>query len=235
GAFTGATSSKPGRFQQAQDGTLFLDEIGELAPQLQAKLLRTLQEQVVEPVGSTLAVAVNARIIAATHRDLFEAAREDQFREDLAYRLDVVHIHLPPLRERREDIPLLVAALLARAAGTMERTAPPVDPQAIDLLLHHEWPGNVRELENVLTQALVQAREGAITADLIRFHAPQDTVSSPSPAEDEDTLLTLEEVEARHIQKVLWHTGGHKGNTCQILGISRPALDRKIKKYGLQV
>lgn len=235
GAFTGATSSKPGRFQQAQDGTLFLDEIGELAPQLQAKLLRALQEQVVEPVGSTLAVAVNARIIAATHRDLFEAAREDQFREDLAYRLDVVHIHLPPLRERREDIPLLVAALLARAAGTMERTAPPVDPQAIDLLLHHEWPGNVRELENVLPQALVQAREGAITADLIRFHAPQDTVSSPSPAEDEDTLLTLEEVEARHIQKVLWHTGGHKGNTCQILGISRPALDRKTKKYGLQV
>ncbi|WP_296802947.1 helix-turn-helix domain-containing protein [Thiolapillus sp.] len=93
----------------------------------------------------------------------------------------------------------------------------------------------MRELENVLPQALVQAREGAITADLIRFHAPQDTVSSPSPAEDEDTLLTLEEVEARHIQKVLWHTGGHKGNTCQILGISRPALDRKTKKYGLQV
>jgi len=235
GAFTGATSSKPGRFQQAQDGTLFLDEIGELAPQLQAKLLRALQEQVVEPVGSNLAVAVNARIIAATHRDLFAAAQEGQFREDLAYRLDVVHIHLPPLRERPDDIPLLVEALLARAAGKMERTTPPVDSGAMELLLQHDWPGNVRELENVLTQALVQAREGAITADLIRFHAPQDAASSPLPPDDEDALLTLEEMEARHIQKVLWHTGGHKGNSCRILGISRPALDRKIKKYGLQV
>ncbi|HID46415.1 MAG TPA: sigma-54-dependent Fis family transcriptional regulator, partial [Chromatiaceae bacterium] len=235
GAFTGATSSKPGRFQQAQNGTLFLDEIGELAPQLQAKLLRALQEQVVEPVGSNTAVPVNARIIAATHRDLFETAREGQFREDLAYRLDVVHIHLPPLRERRDDIPLLVDALLARAAGKMERPAPPVDPEALELLRQHDWPGNVRELENVLTQALVQAREGTITDDLIRFHAPQDSPSAHPPTKQDDVLLTLEEVEARHIQKVLWHTGGHKGNSCRILGISRPALDRKIKKYGLSL
>lgn len=235
GAFTGATSSKPGRFQQAQNGTLFLDEIGELAPQLQAKLLRALQEQVVEPVGGNTAVPVNARIIAATHRDLFETAREGQFREDLAYRLDVVHIHLPPLRERRDDIPLLVDALLARAAGKMERPAPPVDPEALELLRQHDWPGNVRELENVLTQALVQAREGTITDDLIRFHAPQDSPSAHPPTKQDDVLLTLEEVEARHIQKVLWHTGGHKGNSCRILGISRPALDRKIKKYGLSL
>ncbi|WP_456405247.1 sigma-54-dependent transcriptional regulator [Thiolapillus sp.] len=236
GAFTGATSSKPGRFQQAQDGTLFLDEIGELAPQLQAKLLRALQEQVVEPVGSNTAVAVNARIIAATHRDLFQAAKDGQFREDLAYRLDVVHIHLPPLRERTDDIPLLVEALLARAAQKMERPAPPVEPQALNLLQQHAWPGNVRELENVLTQALVQAREGAITADLIRFHAQQESPAQAAVAtESGETLQTLEEVEAQHIQKVLWHTGGHKGNSCQILGISRPALDRKIKKYGLQV
>lgn len=233
GAFTGASSNKPGRFQQAQDGTLFLDEIGELAPQLQAKLLRALQEQVVEPVGGNAAVEVNARIVAATHRDLFQAAKDGLFREDLAYRLDVVHIHLPPLRERRDDIPLLVEALLARAAHKMERPAPPIDPQALDLLLHHDWPGNVRELENVLTQALVQAREGAISADLIRFHAPQETLEQV-PAAEASQLQTLEAVEAQHIQKILWQTGGHKGNSCQILGISRPALDRKIKKYQLQ-
>lgn len=235
GAFTGATSSKPGRFQQAQDGTLFLDEIGELAPQLQAKLLRALQEQVVEPVGSNTTVHVNARIIAATHRDLFQAAKDGLFREDLAYRLDVVHVHLPPLRERRDDIPLLVEALLARAARKMERPAPPIDPQALDLLLHHDWPGNVRELENILTQALVQAREGAISADLIRFHSPQEIQADSPSTTDNEVLQTLEAVEARHIQKVLWHTGGHKGNSCQILGISRPALDRKIKKYGLRL
>jgi len=235
GAFTGATANKEGLFEVASGGTLLLDEIGSMPLSIQGKLLRALQEQVVEPVGSNTAVPVNARIIAATHRDLFETAREGQFREDLAYRLDVVHIHLPPLRERRDDIPLLVDALLARAAGKMERPAPPVDPEALELLRQHDWPGNVRELENVLTQALVQAREGTITDDLIRFHAPQDSPSAHPPTKQDDVLLTLEEVEARHIQKVLWHTGGHKGNSCRILGISRPALDRKIKKYGLSL
>ncbi len=233
GAFTGATSSKPGRFQQAEDGTLFLDEIGELAPPLQAKLLRALQEQVVEPVGSNTAVAVNARIIAATHRDLFQAAQQGDFREDLAYRLDVVHIHLPPLRERQDDIPLLVDALLTRAAQKMERPTPPVEAAAMDLLQHHQWPGNVRELENILTQALVQAREGSISADLIRFHSSSDSDNELTQPPTEEILETLEELESRHIQKVLWHTEGHKGKSCQILGISRPALDRKIKKYQL--
>ena len=171
GAFTGAVAAKPGRFQQAQDGTLFLDEIGELAPPLQAKLLRALQEQVVEPVGGTRPVPVNCRIIAATHRDLFEQVREGQFREDLAYRLEVISIHLPALRERPEDIPLLIRALLERAASRMERAVPPLTAEAEQRLLAHPWPGNVRELENVLTQALVQARDGMITAEMIRFHA----------------------------------------------------------------
>ncbi len=235
GAFTGATNSKPGRFQQAEDGTLFLDEIGELAQQLQAKLLRALQEQMVAPVGGKSTVPVNARIIAATHRDLFQAAKDGLFREDLAYRLDVIHIHLPPLRERRDDIPLLVEALLTRAAQKMERPASPIAPQALDLLLRHDWPGNVRELENILTQALVQAREGIISADLIRFHPSRNSRTQDPITPDNNTLPTLEEIEAQHIQKVLWHTGGHKGNSCQILGISRPALDRKIKKYRLRL
>ncbi len=233
GAFTGATADKAGRFQQAEDGTLFLDEIGELAPPLQAKLLRALQEQTVEPVGGNHTVPVNARIIAATHRDLFQAARDGLFREDLAYRLDVINIQLPPLRHRREDIPLLVQALLGRAARKMERPVPPLEDAAMDKLLQHSWPGNVRELENVLTQALVQARDGGISADLIRFH--ETGAAEPSNPPEESPLQTLEEVEARHIQKVLDYTGGHKSNSCRILGISRPALDRKIRKYRLRV
>ncbi|RTZ72386.1 MAG: sigma-54-dependent Fis family transcriptional regulator [Gammaproteobacteria bacterium] len=235
GAFTGAVAAKPGRFQQAQDGTLFLDEIGELAPPLQAKLLRALQEQVVEPVGGTRPVPVNCRIIAATHRDLFEQAREGQFREDLAYRLEVITIHLPALRERPEDIPLLIRALLERAASRMERAVPPLTAEAEQRLLAHPWPGNVRELENVLTQALGQARDGMITAEMIRFHAHSAAEKEESAPEEKEPLLSLEEVEARHIQKVLDHTGGHKGNACRILGISRPALDRKIRKYGLRL
>ncbi len=232
GAFTGAVSRKPGRFQQAQDGTLFLDEIGELALPLQAKLLRALQEQVVEPVGATEPVAVNCRIIAATHRDLFELAREGRFREDLAYRLEVITIRLPPLRERPEDIPLLVRALLDRAARRMERPVPPITPEAERKLVAHQWPGNVRELENVLTQALVEARDGAITADMIHFRGSE----APPPAQpEEEALLSLAEMEARHIQRVLEHTGGHKANACRILGISRPALDRKIRKYGIKL
>lgn len=236
GAFTGATLSKPGRFQQAENGTLFLDEIGELVPPLQAKLLRALQEQVVEPVGGNKPVAVNARIIAATHKDLFAEARAGRFREDLAYRLEVITIYLPALRERKEDIPLLSAALLERAAAKMDRPVPPLTEEAKRLLIEHDWPGNVRELENTLTQALVQARDGVISAELIRFHAHRgDTDMAPAAADSTEELLTLEEVEARHIQKVLEHTSGHKGNSCRILGISRPALDRKIKKYGLRL
>jgi len=233
-AFTGAVARKPKRFQQAQDGTFFLDEIGELASPLQAKLLRALQEQVVEPVGGIRSVPVNCRIIAATHRDLFELAREGHFREDLAYRLEVITIHLPALRERPEDLPLLIQALLERAAQRMERPVPPLTEEARGRLLAHDWPGNVRELENVLTQAVVQARDGAITADLIRFHGAQE-ISPPSAQEADEPLLSLEEVEARHIQRVLDHTGGHKANACRILGISRPSLDRKIRKYGLRL
>ncbi len=236
GAFTGAVSRKPGRFQQAQDGTLFLDEIGELAPPLQAKLLRALQEQVVEPVGATEPVPVNCRIIAATHRDLFELSREGRFREDLAYRLEVITIQLPPLRERPEDIPLLVQALLERAARQMDRPVPPLTPEAEQKLLSHQWPGNVRELENVLTLALVEARDGAITTDRIHFRGEIPIGNTPDPGTGEtEPLFSLAEMEARHIQRVLEHTGGHKANACRILGISRPALDRKIRKYGLKL
>ena len=235
GAFTGAERSKPGKFELAADGTLFLDEIAELAPELQAKLLRALQERVVERVGGTQNIRVNARIIAATHQDLFALASEGRFREDLAYRLNVISIELPPLRGRREDIPLLATGLLQRAAAHNEQDPPTISKSALDVLNAYDWPGNVRELENVLTQAMVMARDGQITDRHIRLR--QAPNRKPAPAEPEASqalhLQSLDEVEAAHIQRVLLHTGGHKGNSCEILGISRPALDRKIQKYGL--
>ena len=236
GAFTGADKAKPGRFELAQQGTLFLDEIGELAMPLQAKLLRALQERVIERVGGTSPIAVDVRIVAATHRDLFKLAAENAFREDLAYRLSVVTIELPALRQRADDIPLLASALLKRIAQQNERTTPAIEPAAMDKLSGYSWPGNVRELENVLTQAMISAREGNIGATHIRFLHDEPSAAPVAQSDHQGLLLrSLEQVEAEHIQRVLSHTGGHKGRTCEILGISRPALDRKIVKYSLKV
>jgi DNA-binding NtrC family response regulator len=233
GAFTGADRARPGKFELAAGGTLFLDEIAELALPLQAKLLRALQERTVERVGGTQPLQVTARIIAASHADLFERVRQGRFREDLAYRLSVVHVSVAPLRERRDDIPLLAASLLARAAQAAERSAPGISAGAMRLLQAHDWPGNVRELENVLTQAMMLAREGNIGEEHVRLRgaAPGPAAESPSLA----PLKTLDELEAEHIQRVLDHTAGHKGRSCEILGISRPALDRKIAKYDLRL
>jgi two-component system response regulator AtoC len=233
GAFTGADRARPGKFELAAGGTLFLDEIAELALPLQAKLLRALQERTVERVGGTQPLRVTARIIAASHADLFERVRQGRFREDLAYRLSVVHVSVAPLRERRDDIPLLAASLLARAAQAAERSAPGISAGAMRLLQAHDWPGNVRELENVLTQAMMLAREGNIGEEHVRLRgaAPGPAAESPSLA----PLKTLDELEAEHIQRVLDHTAGHKGRSCEILGISRPALDRKIAKYDLRL
>ncbi|BAN70001.1 sigma 54-interacting transcriptional regulator [endosymbiont of unidentified scaly snail isolate Monju] len=232
GAFTGADRRKPGKFELAAGGTLFLDEIGELALPLQAKLLRTLQERVIERVGGTESIPVDVRIIAATHRDLFKLAADGLFREDLAYRLKVIEIHLPPLRERPEDIPLLAQSLLDRIAVQHRACPPPLSETVIHKLQGHDWPGNVRELENTLTQALVRARGGAILPEHIRL----GTTGTTTPATNDTAVLrSLAEVEAEHIQRVLEYTGGHKGRACEILGISRPALDRKITRHALIV
>jgi DNA-binding NtrC family response regulator len=236
GAFTGADRIKAGKFELAENGTLFLDEIAELAPALQAKLLRALQERMIERVGSTTTIAVSARIIAATHRDLFALTDQGRFREDLAYRLNVINIPVPPLRERKDDIPLLASALLSKAAKQHMTATPPLTAAAIQALQAHDWPGNVRELENVLTQAMVLARDGPIDITELRLRDRQEGLPTNSPAQaDETALPSLDQVEAAHIQRVLDHTGGHKGRSCDILGISRPALDRKIQKYGLQL
>ncbi|WPL17467.1 Transcriptional regulatory protein ZraR [Thiorhodovibrio winogradskyi] len=267
GAFTGATTRKVGKFEQAQDGTLFLDEIGELAPALQAKLLRALQERVFERVGGSSSIATNARLIAATNRDLRAKAAAGCFREDLLYRLEVVRIQVPPLRERREDIPLLAEGLLERLATRLQRPRVPLAEDARAALLGHDWPGNVRELENMLTQAMLRARHGLITAEMFDWPAPTGRADDrglvrsgarshaglgagldagldigadtpqrlpESVAAKSVALKSLAELEAEHVQRVLDFTHGHKGRACEILGISRPALDRKIEKYRLR-
>jgi DNA-binding NtrC family response regulator len=242
GAFTGAHARKEGRFEQASDGTLFLDEIGELAPALQAKLLRALQERVFERVGGSEPITTDARVVAATNKDLLAEAAAGRFREDLVYRLNVIQIRMPPLRERFDDIPLLVEALLGRIAEKLARPRPRITEAALARLGAHDWPGNVRELENLLTQAVLQARHGTITPEMLAFGdsaraaAPGDTAEGePGASAAAGALRSLDEVAAEHIQRVLEHTGGHKGRTCEILGISRPALDRKIEKYRLRL
>ncbi len=235
GAFSGAVENKPGKFELAAGGTLFLDEIGELAAPLQAKLLRALQEKVVERVGGTREIALDARIIAATNRDLAAEVAAGRFREDLLYRLNVVSIRIPPLRERREDIPLLAKGLVERIAREIHKPPMPLSDEALEILRAWDWPGNVRELENTLTHAMVHARGGVLTPDLFTALIPAARADVTSAETAEGRLCSLDELEAAHIQTVLDHTGGHKGRSCEILGISRPALDRKIRKYGLRV
>ncbi len=240
GAFTGAQNRKLGKFELAQDGTLFLDEIGELAPALQAKLLRALQERVFERVGGTQQIGTNARVVAATNRNLQAEVAAGRFREDLIYRLDVIQIRMPPLRERKEDIPMLAEGLLERIAQRIHKPKSKVTDGALEHLMAYHWPGNVRELENLLTQGAVHARTAVITPDLLPIGEPRSGVERsdavpPAVPADALVLRTLDEVEAEHVQRVLDYTGGHKGRASEILGISRPALDRKIGKYGLKV
>jgi len=231
GSFTGATARKEGRFELAADGTLFLDELGEMPLALQAKLLRVLQDGTFERVGGTQTLHSGARIIAATNRDLEALIREGSFREDLFYRLNVVHIHLPPLRERKEDMPLLIEHLLARINARQHTRIRHIAEPALRKLRDYDWPGNIRELENILTRAAVLARGDTITPELILL------AEAPPADKDEDPgqvrLVSLETVEREHVASVLRHVRWHRGKACEILGISRPALDRKIKKYGL--
>ncbi|RPH71301.1 MAG: sigma-54-dependent Fis family transcriptional regulator [Myxococcaceae bacterium] len=236
GAFTGAATSKPGKFEVADDGTVFLDEIGDLSPQLQGKLLRVLQEREFERVGGTKRVTLQARVIAATHRDLTEEVKTGRFREDLYQRLQVIALHVPPLRERREDIPLLVKSLLERINGRVHKRVTRVPPEVMEALVRLPWRGNVRELENVLTRAIVLSPGEVLLAEsLPRAEVPapgeqSDALSWLAPADG--PLPTLEEAERQLIERALVLTRGHKGRACQMLGISRPTLERKLAKYG---
>jgi DNA-binding NtrC family response regulator len=225
GSFTGATSDRKGRFALAGRGTVFLDEIGDTAPEFQAKLLRVLQEREFYPVGAEQPERTEARVIAATHRDLERLVASGAFREDLYYRLRVVEITVPPLRERMGDVPLLAEHFVARLSESAGRRAPILAEDAVAKLMEHTWPGNVRELQNCIARALVTASGEVVRREHIEF---SDRVAPAS-----GTNLSLAAVERLHIARVLETTGGNKSHAAEILEISRPRLDRLIQKHGL--
>ncbi len=235
GAFTGAYKNKKGLFEQASGGTLFLDEIGDMSPEMQKKLLRVLQEGEVRPVGSDQRIPVDVRLVAASHRDLEALVRAGQFREDLFYRIHVLPIRLPPLRERREDIPRLVEHLLARAAREAGKLAPLVPQEVMAALVAYDWPGNVRELENEMRRLVVLAREHIEPEQLsktVRTRAPVQR-GGEMAAEGTDIRSAVADLERRSIEAALLAAGGNKSRAASELGISRFALQRKLDKYGL--
>jgi len=233
GAFTGAIADRPGRFEVAGKGTLFLDEIAEIPLDTQAKLLRVLQERTYERVGDARSLRLEARVIAATHRDLAQMVAEGTFREDLFYRLRVVEIALPPLRDRPGDIPVLVEGLLAKINRDLGKDVRYVTPAALARLQGHAWPGNVRELENLLTRAVVLAKGDVLDETLLPLGPSAAASALASEADAGGTLPTLREIERLHIIRVLAHTEWNKRRACAILDISRPTLDRKIDEYNL--
>ena len=226
GAFTGAINARKGRFALAGRGTIFLDEIGDTSAEFQTKLLRVIQDREFEPLGAEKTEHTEARVIAATHRDLEQMIEEGTFREDLYYRLRVVEVVLPPLRERRNDIPILAAELVRRSSLVSGTTVPVLSSEALARLLEHDWPGNVRELENCLARAVVVASGGVIRPEHLGVRAPRE------PAKQ--AIAPLNEVEKEHVRRVLEATGGHKARAAELLGVSRPRLNRLLEKYGLE-
>lgn len=230
GAFTGAVAAKPGLAELAEGGTLFLDEIGEMALELQAKLLRFLENRELRRVGETRLRRVDTRVVTATNRRLADEVKAGRFREDLYYRLDVVALRVPPLRDRKEDIPLLVEHFLARIGSPKEMT-----PEAMAVLLEHDYPGNVRELFNLVQRGAILSPD--------RFIAPEDLGLAPAEAKPavpqehkphEPAVMTLAEMERRHILTVLEHTGWNRAQAAQLLGISVRNLYRKIEAFDLR-
>jgi DNA-binding NtrC family response regulator len=226
GSFTGAVGNRRGRFALAKRGTIFLDEIGDTSLEFQTKLLRVLQNGEFQPVGSETTEHTEARVIAATHQPLETLIAERRFREDLYYRLRVVEIVIPPLRERAADIPLLAEHMLQRASKTLG--VPPVvlAPDALARLMEHPWPGNVRELENCLMRAVVVASGRVVRGEHLSMSSPGAAATTPVPS--------LEELERAHVTRVLEIARGHKGRAAGLLGVSRPRLARLIEKYGLE-
>jgi DNA-binding NtrC family response regulator len=230
GAFTGATSDRAGLFEAANLGTLLLDEVGEVSPAMQVKLLRVLQEREIRRVGETRSRAVDVRVLAATNRHLSHMVADEAFRQDLYYRLKVVELHVPPLRDRREDILPLARVLLSDAALRMERKISSLVPRAADQLLRYEWPGNVRELENAMERAVALARGNRV--DL--HDLPEEVRQAfPKPVLNEATVQPLGDIEKEYILAVLERNGGNQTRTAEQLKIGSATLYRNLKKYGL--
>ncbi len=246
GAFTGATSTKKGLLEVAEGGTFFMDEVGDIPLQTQVKLLRAIEEREIKPVGSTETRKVDVRLISATNRNLEEEVKRGNFREDLYFRLNVIPITLPPLRERREDIPLLAGYFLARYAAAMKKKVTAFEPKALEALVHRDWPGNIRELENVIQRAVALTQGERISlsdvgfggaplrpaepASLVRRAAPVDL-----PAAGINLEKVLEDLERRYIEQALIRTEGHIGKAGDLLGMSFRSIRYRIEKLGIQV
>jgi DNA-binding NtrC family response regulator len=228
GAFTGAVAPRRGLFEEAQGGTLFLDEIGDVGPKMQAQLLRVLQEGEIRRVGGNEAIKVDVRVVAATNKELEEEVKAGRFREDLYFRINVVLVRLPPLRERRNDVPVLVRHFLAKYAARERRSDPGIAPEAMGALEGYGWPGNVRELENVIERALALSKDGVI----LRSDLPAEVAGgqAPPPPGLVDDRPTLAELERRYIELVLRETGGNKKRAAEILGIDRRTLYRTLER-----
>ncbi|MGB9610092.1 MAG: sigma-54-dependent transcriptional regulator [Bryobacteraceae bacterium] len=229
GAFTGAAERRKGKFELADGGTIFLDEIGDIGPKLQADLLRVLQERSFYRVGGSEEVQVDVRVIAATHQDLRALVDEGKFREDLYYRLNVIEIHLPPLRERREDIPLLAGHFAERISHELGKPAEEIAEDAMRVLMDYSWPGNVRELENAIERAIVSCRGRTLTAEDFAFLRNNGAARVQIPDN-----LTLAEMEKLMIEATLRRTGGNVKEAAASLGIDRSTLYEKLKRYGIE-
>ena len=232
GAFTGAASRRVGRFERANGGTLFLDEVGDMSPAMQAKILRVLQEEEIERVGGERPIHVDVRIVAATNRDLAVEVEAGRFREDLFYRLAVVVMHLPPLRERGDDVELLARHFLEHFARKHGRPVHEMSDGALDLLRSHAWPGNIRQLRNVIERALLVSEGGVLLPEHLPPEVRLGESSSRERGSAEGEFLPLRELEIRHIRRALALTGGNLGHTAEILGIHRNTLRQKLRKLG---
>jgi transcriptional regulator with PAS, ATPase and Fis domain len=229
GAFTGAIRDKKGKFELAGDGTIFLDEISEMSLSVQSKLLRVLQEKEFEKIGGETTIKMNARIITATNKNLEQLVKEGKFREDLYYRLKVFTINVPPLRDRREDIPLLAMHFIDIVNKEVHKNVKKIPYDVMELIQNHNWVGNVRELENTLRQAVVLCKSDVLDKDSILLSKPK-----PDHLPNYDYNLSLEDVEKKHIKYVLDNINWDKRRACQILGISKPTLYSKLEKYNIK-
>lgn len=232
GAFTGATTSKEGIFELCSGGTCFLDEIGDTSPAMQSRLLRVLQEGEIVRLGSGLPRRVDVRIVAATHRDLSEMVRDGKFREDLFYRLNVVSVEIPPLRQRQADIPLLFDDFLRKFSARRGK-ALAVEPRVMNLLTRYRWPGNVRELENVVERAVALNTSGVLTPDDFPEQIRSLPVGGSGPTSTE--LPSLEEVEKRHVAHVIEALSGNMTRAAEVLGLDRRTLYRMVERFGLRI
>ncbi|MFP5204639.1 MAG: sigma-54 interaction domain-containing protein [Acidobacteriota bacterium] len=229
GAFTDAKKDKPGRFALADGGAIFLDEIGDISPAMQVRLLRVLQERCIEPLGATESVKVNVRVVAATNKSLSQLVREDKFREDLFYRIRVVYLKIPPLRERREDIPLLVDHLVAKFNSLQEKEIGGVSPEVLARLMEYDYPGNVRELENIIEQAFVLCRGGQIGME----HLPVELRPAPSTPNAAVTAVDMRSAQIQMMESALARNRGNRRQAARELGINPSTLYRRLKAAGL--